>query len=370
MDTLALVLRLVGGVILLGMNGFFVVTEFALTRVRQFSESEFDEPGLRRAWEMTEELEIYLSGCQVGITVSSVSLGVVAEPAVAALFAIPAGVSHAVSAVLALAVINFFHVVVGEQIPTYLGVERTKQVARYGAPGLYYWTRLLAPVIRFADWVAKRVLSLAGVEMTRSWTEEEDVPTSRAELRREIGDVLATDVLTEERRQEVLAALEIGQTPVREIAIDRDEIVALSTDQSFDENLAVMETHPHVRFPLVGESLEDFHGIVYTPVVLREFDHLRNDDIALSELAHDTMTVQADAPVSQVIDAFQARQQELAFVVDEGEVVGRVTPTDAFAAVMGEFPDPVEQTYPRRASRSACSASKPCIRATVSRLRT
>jgi len=346
MDALGLLARLVGGVLLLAMNGFFVVTEFSLTRVRQFSESEFDSPGLRRAWEMTEELEIYLSGCQVGITIASVSLGVVAEPAVAALFSTSPGVSHALSAVLALAVINFLHVVVGEQIPTYLGVERTKQVVRYGAPGLYYWTRLMAPVIRFADWVAKAVLSAAGVEMTRSWTEgdSDDTPaTSRAELRRDMGDVLATDVLSDERRQEVLAALEIGETPVKEIAIDSTEIVALSTDQSFEENLAVMETHPHVRFPLVGDELADFRGIVYTPVVLREFEHLRSGELTLSELAHEPMTVHADAPVSQVIDAFQERQQELAFVVEDGDVVGMVTPTDAFAAVMGEFPDPLEE---------------------------
>jgi CBS domain containing-hemolysin-like protein len=72
----ATALRLVSGIVLLLSNGFFVTTEFALTRVRQFSEDEFQGGGLERAWEMTERLEIYLSGCQVGITISSVGLGV------------------------------------------------------------------------------------------------------------------------------------------------------------------------------------------------------------------------------------------------------------------------------------------------------
>lgn len=347
MDTVELLLRLVGGALLLGMNGFFVVTEFALTRVCQFPESTFDEDGLRRAWEMTEELEVYLSGCQVGITIASVSLGVVAEPAVATLFGFGGAVSHAVSALLALAVINFLHVVAGEQIPTYLGVERTLLVARYGALGLYYWTRLMYPFIRAADWLAKSILSAVGVEMTRSWTEdgegEDEGVSSRAELRREIGTILSSDVLPEERQEEVLGALEIGTEPVREIAIPREEVVALRTTDSVEENLATMADHPHVRFPLVGDGFEDFRGIVYTPVVLQEVDGLRSGETSLEDLAFEPMTVAGDASVASVIDAFQAREQELAFVIEDGTVVGLVTPTDTFEEITGEFGDPVEE---------------------------
>ncbi|MFC7165843.1 CNNM domain-containing protein [Halospeciosus flavus] len=345
MNTVELVVRLVGGVLLLGMNGFFVVTEFALTRVRQFPESEFDEGDLHRAWEMTEELEVYLSGCQVGITVASISLGVVAEPAVASLFGVGGLLSHALSAILALVVINFFHIVVGEQIPTYLGVERTITVARYCAGGLYWWTRAMYPFIRAADWLAKSVLAAAGVEMTRAWTEEGDgeAVSSRAELRREIGAILSSDVLPEERQEEVLGALEIGTEPVREIAIPPEDIVTLSAHAPFEENLATMAEHPHVRFPLVGDDLEDFRGIVYTPVVLREIDALRSGEKSLEDVAFEPMTVGGDAAVASVIDAFQARQQELAFVVDDGEVVGLVTPTDTFEEITGEFGDPVEQ---------------------------
>lgn len=353
MDPAALVARLLGGAVLLCMNGFFVVTEFSMTRVRQFPESAFDDPALRRAWEMTEELEVYLSGCQVGITIASVGLGVVAEPGVAyALDALGSslgvGADHAVAVVLAFALVNFSHVVVGEQVPTYLGVERTLQVVRYGSTGLYYWTKLFAPVIRAADWLAKAGLSLLGVEMTRAWTEgdeggaEGDV-SSRADVRRAMGDVLDSATVPEERREEVLGALDIGSEPVRDVAVPREAVVALSTENSFAENLAVMETHPHTRFPLVGETYEAFEGIVYAPVVLREYDALADGNLTLAEVAHEPMTVAADAPVADVIDAFQARQQELAFVVADGEVAGMVTPSDAFEAITGELGDPVEE---------------------------
>jgi CBS domain containing-hemolysin-like protein len=113
--------------------------------VRQFGEEDFQQhAGLRRAWEMTEELEIYLSGCQVGITVCSVGLGVVGEPGVTHLFGalLPGGgigtvASHTIAVTAALALVNLLHVVVGEQAPTYLGIERTRTIARYLAPGLY-----------------------------------------------------------------------------------------------------------------------------------------------------------------------------------------------------------------------------------------
>ncbi len=129
---------------------------------------------------MTDRLEIYLSGCQVGITIASVGLGVVAEPAVVAVFhpvidaiGLTSGSTTAISAVLALGVINLLHVIVGEQAPTYFGIERTKFAARYGSWVLYWWTKLMSPVIILADKAAKGLLSVFGIDIERSWTEGE-----------------------------------------------------------------------------------------------------------------------------------------------------------------------------------------------------
>ncbi|MEF8908298.1 MAG: CNNM domain-containing protein, partial [Haloarculaceae archaeon] len=88
MTPLEIAVRLVAGGLLILANGFFVAIEFALTRARQFTEAEFidGDARLERAWEMTQELELYLTTCQVGITASSIAVGIVAEPALAALF--------------------------------------------------------------------------------------------------------------------------------------------------------------------------------------------------------------------------------------------------------------------------------------------
>src|SRR6056297_1903874 len=179
MTPLELSLRLVAGLGLILTNGFFVAIEFALTRARQFTESEFvgDRPALERAWEMTQNLEIYLTTCQVGITASSIAVGIVAEPALAALFEpLFAGTRLAAiggGAVMAFLLINLVHLTHGEQTPTYLGVERSRFVCRYGATPLYWFHYLISPIITLGDGIAKATLSLFGVTMSGEWLETE-----------------------------------------------------------------------------------------------------------------------------------------------------------------------------------------------------
>ena len=351
-------LRLLGGAVLLLANGFFVTTEFALTRVRQFPESEFSgSPGLERAWEMTERLEIYLSGCQVGITVSSVGLGVVAEPAMAAVidplaraagFGTGAAGHTAASVIVALAVINILHVIIGEQAPTYLGVERSKLVAGYGSAPLYYWTKLMSPVILFADRIAKGLLGAFGVNISRSWAEEEleegeERPATRGEVRSRMGDALSRMGLPEERREEVINALAIDRIPVSSIMTDRADVIALSTDRSLSENLDRAGSHPHVRYPLVDGDLSEFLGVVYTPALLGDREALEAGEIDLEAVAAPPMTLVADTTVADAIDQFQAQNQELALVLEGGDVVGLVTATDAFEVIAGELEDPLDR---------------------------
>ena len=235
MNSLEIGIRLVAGVGLILANGFFVAIEFALTRARQFSKGEFIQnghPALERAWEMTQNLEIYLTTCQVGITASSIAVGIVAEPALAAifepLFANSALAGVGTGAVIAFLIINLVHLTHGEQTPTYLGVERSRMVCRYGARPLYVFNWLISPLISLGDTVAKWTLSLFGIEMTGAWLEtEEQVIESRADLRNELSSVLKEGDIAEERREEIMNALHIGERTVHEEMVPRENIVAL-----------------------------------------------------------------------------------------------------------------------------------------------
>ena len=363
MDALEIGGRLLAGGVLILLNAFFVAIEFGLTRARQYSESEFDTPGLRRAWEMTDDLEFYLTTCQVWISGTSIALGIVAEPGLAALieplFENSRLASIGAGSLLAFALINLVHLTHGEQTPTYLGVERSKQVCRYGARPLYWFARAIAPLIRFGDWVAKATLGLFGIEMTQSWTEtEEEVIESRAELRNRLGSVLEEGNLPPERREEVMNALRIGEQPIREVMVPAEEIVALSTGADAEENLRRMAERPQTRYPLVDDSLTEFRGIVYTPVLLERREALATGELDFAELAAPPMTLDPETRVSDAIDRFQRAKQELALVLEDSEernssngrmqsgdaeVVGLVTVTDLLEAVMGDVEDPLDQ---------------------------
>jgi len=347
------ILRLIGGVVLVASNAFFVATEFALTRLRQFSEEEIeDRPGLREAWEMTERLEIHLTGCQLGITSSSILLGIVAEPAITRLFELafewaPVGgtARHVTAVVVAVVFINLVHKIWGEQAPTYLGVESPLAVLERLAVPLGWWTRISSPIIHLGDGLAKWTLGLFGVEITRSWTEAEteaEESSGPDDVRRQLREVLSRGRMSEERRQEVLNTLDIGTTPVREIAIPRAEAAELTLDRSVAENLDEIGASRHVRYPLCRSEGGPVVGVVYVPALFEHLDRLRSGALELRELAVAPVFVQEDRSVSEVIDRLQDEGQELALVRNGGRVSGLVTITDAFEAIAGDVEDPLD----------------------------
>ncbi len=352
MNTLEVTLRLAAGLGLILANGFFVAIEFALTRARQFTEEEFvdGDPALERAWAMTNDLELYLTTCQVGITASSIAVGIVAEPALAAIFepifhdTFLASVGG--GAVLAFLIINLVHLTHGEQTPTYLGVERSRFVSKYGAAPLYWFHFAISPIIKLGDAIAKGTLKLFGVEMTGAWLEtEEDVIETRAQLRNRLEDVLQKGELSEERLSEVVNALDVGTTAVADVMVDADDIVYLSTAESIEENIHRLTSSPHTRYPLVGDEPKDFRGVVYVPAVIDHLDEIQAGETSFEAVAAPPMTLAADTTVSDAIDQFQAENQELALVLDDGEVVGLLTATDAFEAVMGQLEDPLDREH-------------------------
>ncbi|MDS0299004.1 hemolysin family protein [Halogeometricum sp. S1BR25-6] len=349
MNATVISLRLLAGVALILTNGFFVAIEFALTRARQFTEDEFvgDDSRLERAWSMTQDLELYLTTCQVGITASSIAVGIVAEPALAALFEPLFGgtvlATVGAGAILAYGIINLVHLTHGEQAPTYLGVERSRTVCRYGAAPLYWFYVVISPLITLGDAVAKWTLKLFGIEMTGAWLEtEEDVIETRAQLHNRMSSLLDRGEISGERHEEVLNALEAGEIQIRDVMVDASDAVYLSMDASPEENLRRVSDTPHTRYPLVDGGLESVEGVVYVPSVVDRIDDLRSGDVTFAEIAAPPMTISAETTVSDAIDRFQAERQELAVVFADGDAIGLITATDALEAVMGDLEDPLD----------------------------
>ncbi|SHE38750.1 Hemolysin, contains CBS domains [Fodinibius roseus] len=331
------------------INAFYVAAEFALTRLRQYDREELeDHAGLKRAWEMTETLEIYLTSCQIGITTTSILLGVIAEPAVTELIGllftadtIGSISSHTVSIILSITLINLVHTIWGEQAPTYLGVERAKTVAKYAAFPLYWWTYAIYPILLFGDRITKATLRLFGIEIGRSWLNEQSTSGS-GDIHSQMVDLLKTKGVSGDRREEVLNALDIDNIPVKEIMIPRQEIISLSTENTIRENIDVIIRHMHARYPLVGTTLDDVKGILYTPQITANMEPLLRGEKELDDFDWPRMIVPQDLPVSKLIDQFQVEHQELALIKDDGRITGLVTLTDALETIIGSAEDPLD----------------------------
>jgi len=353
MGSYEIVLRLLAGVILILSNAFFVAIEFALTRLRQFGKKEIpDTPGAQRAWKMTEELEINLTGCQVGISLTSILLGVVAEPAFTKILrplfealGLQSGQQEVVSVVVGIVILNLVHKIWGEQAPTYLGVERPLEVCTYLGLPFFWWIKICYPVILFGDGLAKWTLSLFGVEVTRSWTEEgeDDSSLPRESLKASLISVLRDAGVNEDRREEVAKALEIDDIPLQKIMVGRDEIVALDPNLTFAKNIQTIRESMHSRYPVKGDKTGTYSGTLYTPQLLANFEDLADGRTTLCQLACEIPKLPDDCPVSKAIDHLQEAKQELAVVQNSSdEVVGVITLTDLFEVIVGEAEDPLD----------------------------
>ena len=124
--------------------------------------------------------------------------------------------------------------------------------------------------------------------------------------------------------------------------VPSEDVVALSTTVSVEENFDRIQDTPHTRFPLIGADLTDLQGIVYAPSIITNIDGLREGDVTFEEVATPPMTLSVDTTVSDAFDQFQAQGQELALVIQHGEVVGLLTATDTLEAVMGQLEDPLD----------------------------
>jgi CBS domain containing-hemolysin-like protein len=352
MSALELTLRLAAGVLLVMGNALFVLTEFALTRARHVGRSEFSgTPALDRAWKMTEELEIYLTGCQLGISTMSVLLGVVAEPGVTALIAplgelvgLEGGALRLTSVTVSVFVINLIHKIWGEQAPTYFGVEAPVKAARLGAPILHVWTKLFFPLVMLGDGLAKGTLRLFGLEVTRSWVDDEvpDAPRGPQDLRRVVLDAMVQSKVPHDRRQEVLGALDLDRIPTKDIMVPREELAVLRNDATFERNLNQMGRTAKTRYPLVGDDLDDVLGVIYAPLVFRHLAALQGRRLSLADIAVAPLWADAETPVSELIDVMQDAGQELALVACDGALIGAVTITDAFECIAGDVTDPTD----------------------------
>jgi len=346
--------RIVASVVAVVANAYFVAVEFAIVKARPTRIARLVEEGRHGAGaasRILERLDYYLSACQLGVTVASLVLGWLAEPAVAVLLlrgADAAGLAlqegplvHALAFGASLAMITVLHMTVGEQVPKVIVLQKPEQAAILLAYPLVGFTFVFRPLIWTINTVAGALVRLAGFSSTIEQEGTHDVDELRAIFRASSRAGLITE------RQEAMGGRVLGlmKREVRHIMVPRVEIAYLTKSQPLEANLEVVRRNGHSRYPLCDPDMDSVVGIVHVRDVLNRMIAREEPDIAA--IVRGVVTVPDTQPLSRFIVQLQHAQVHCAVVVDEhGINVGLAFLEDALEEIVGPIPDEFDRMTP------------------------
>jgi CBS domain containing-hemolysin-like protein len=340
--------RVLAALALVALNGFFVASEFAFVRVRSTAVDQMVDEGRAGAETLRaslDSLDDYLAATQLGITVASLGLGWIGEPAVAVLIepllgaVLPPGTTHLVAILAGFSVVTFLHVVFGELAPKTVAIADAERIALLVAPPMTFFYYLFLPGLVVFNGTANAVTSLVGIppasETEETLSEEEiRMVLSRAG---DEGDVDAGEVEMIDR------VFDLDDVTAREVMVPRPDVVSVAADASLTEMRDLVIDHGHTRYPVVTEDGEQVLGYVDVKDILAA-DRDKATDAVAADLSRDLPIVPESTRVDQLLAEFQAQERQLAAVIDEwGTLEGIVTVEDVVEVVVGELRDDFDE---------------------------
>ena len=324
------------------LNGFFVAAEFALVGVRSSRIETLVAAGsksARRLMGLLQNLNAYLSACQLGITLASLALGWVGEPAVARVLEGPlSGLSewwrHAIAFAIAFSIITSLHIVLGEQAPKLIGLAGAEKVALAVALPLQLFYKVFSWPIRALDWASVRTVQLLGIKATAehasTYTEEE--------LRRLVDISRESGHLRAEERRLIHRVFEFSDTLVREAMVPRTEMAAIRYTNDLEEITHAFEQHRYSRLPVYRETFDDVCGFIHSKDVMPCM--LQADNFKIEDVLQPPLYVVNTARLEHVLRQMQKAKMHFGFVVDEhGGLEGIITLEDLLEEIVGEISD-------------------------------
>jgi len=333
-------------------NGFFVASEFALVAVRKSRIESMAAEGSKSAARllgMLNNLNAYISATQLGITLASLGLGWIGEPAVAALldpvlvwvaaqtgleFLASAAVLHTISFAIAFAFITFLHIVFGELAPKTAALELAERVSFVIAVPLQLFYRIFYYPIRMLDWAGTKTVRLFGLHPSAEhgsiYTEEE--------IRRLIDASEQSGHLNKEERTLINRVFEFSDTTVREAMVPRTAMVAIPDTYTIDQIARAFRQHGYSRLPVYSGSLDDIVGVIHSKDVMSSL--LRPKTFRLDRILRKPNYVVDTAKLEDVLRQMQTEKFHFGFVVDEhGGVEGIITLEDLLEEIVGDISD-------------------------------
>ncbi|MGB5306926.1 MAG: hemolysin family protein [Gammaproteobacteria bacterium] len=340
-------INLIAVVLLLAANGFFVAAEFSLVKARLFrleSAAQGGNASAKLTLRIQANLESYLAACQLGITMASLGLGWVGEPAVAALleplftkWGIPETLLHTMSFVAGFLIFSSLHIVVGEQVPKTFAIRRAEPVALWCAYPLHATYLMVYPLNWLLNISSRSILSLFNVEeVSHADVLSGDELKGLVQTSREHGEI-------EHDKADMLHNLfEFDQRNVGRVMIPRSSMQVLDVNAPPEQNLAIIRDSGHSRFPVIDTAgEEEVLGIVlakdlHIAVLSGDSEPWRK----LQEFCREPLMVPESQKVSQLFESMRGHRAHMAFVIDEyGSLAGMITLEDLLEEIVGEIHD-------------------------------
>jgi len=338
------ILGLLAVVFLVAANGLFVATEFAYVAVRRSRVEQLAAGGQARAkllLSSLKDLDNYIAATQLGITMSSLALGWVGEPALAHLIEPPVetlvgswaaeAVAHTVAVAVAFILITTLHIVLGELAPKTLALQRSEETALWVAAPIAIFNRVFRPFIWVMNAAGRAVVAPFGIrpasEHEGNLSPEELELVIQASAR---AGLLSTSELMLARR-----ALEFSAIQADQIMVPRTEVAAIEANAPLDEVLNVIERHQHTRYPVYEEDLDHILGVLDAKDLLKL---LRSGGSDWRPLVEPAVAIPESVSVEVAVQAMRAKQVQIVILVDEhGGTSGILTADEVLYRLLGRW---------------------------------
>jgi len=334
--------------VIVGLNAFFVASEFALvsvrrTRVQQIAD-EVGSGGAAAVLRLLDNPTRFISAVQLGVTLASLALGWVGEPTIAQILQPAADavagqgsaayVAHGAAIVVAFSIITFLHVVLGELVPKMFALERAEKFALIAAPPLELFAKIFSPILWVLNYAGSLVGKMIGLTSSLDHTSvyTEDEIRQLVMLSQEGGEINL------EERRLIDKVFEFSETTVKEAMIPRTGIVAVPESTTLEEISKAFATSGYSRLPVYHGSLDEIAGFIHSKDLVG-YMH-RPQSFKLADIIHKPNYVVDTAHLEDVLRQMQREKFHFGFVVDEhGGVEGIITLEDLLEEIVGDISD-------------------------------
>lgn len=340
-------------ILLVLLNAYFVASEFALVAVRKTRIEELARKGnipAKALHSALKSLDNYISSTQLGITIASLALGWIGEPAIAhklepAFTFLPATTalitSHTLSVIIAFSIITVLHIVIGELVPKSIALQRPEKVSLLIITPLILFTKIFHPFIWLLNGAGHLVLKAIGLNLPAG----QNPVHSEEEIRTLLSQSASYGEIPSREVDIVNQVFKLGDTAVKYIMVPRTEILAFDSDLPLTEVVKRIDKHPHSRFPVYEHSIDKIMGFVHIKDIYRELLK-KSESKKLSDLPiiRTILSVPEIKKIDSVLSDMRKKRVHIAVVNDEyGGTAGIVTLEDIIESLVGEIEDEFDE---------------------------